>query len=337
MKKHVLIIVLAATLVLTLGLISALAGNRADINSDRAVNATDLATLTNILAGNIDVSNYNLANVVVVAPQGGDFTDPCDAADWVRSQPVNPEKRYVILITPGRYYLNRTLVMPSNTCLKGYGPMETFLIRNSSAATYPFGAAISFTGVDSTVDSIRVNNDKADDTPGNNMAGIFIRNSYARIRNCHVIAIGCSVDTSGIYTMTDSGATIHTSLIVENSNIYGQGETSSTGEAFGLSLNQAQYTEVTNSKIAGYCKNPTSWGTAIYKNNVGLTSTDLIVNHSALYSTSVTSGQNYYFWLNGAAGTTMFEYCQLRGNCNTSTLITRLFCHNGAAVLPNLP
>ena len=67
------------------------AGNRADVNADQAVNAADSAVLANILSGNLDLAGYDLANVVVVAPQGGDFTDPrTRCSGWPASLPPPP-------------------------------------------------------------------------------------------------------------------------------------------------------------------------------------------------------------------------------------------------------
>ena len=130
MKKLTLILCLCLTLPL-------LAGNRADLNGDQAVDALDLALLGNVLTGNLDVANYDLYNVVVVAPQGGDFTDPADAADWVAAQGPNLEDRYVILITPGRYYLARTIQLPRCTSLVGYGPEASQLHYTASVSTPP--------------------------------------------------------------------------------------------------------------------------------------------------------------------------------------------------------
>jgi hypothetical protein len=110
------------------------AGNRADVNADRAVNAADLAVLGNLVAGNLDLGNYDLANVVVVAPQGGDFSSPRDAVDWVAGQSPSSTERFVVLVTPGVYHYSGQFYLPSYTTLCGYGPGNTRLVQDSNYA-----------------------------------------------------------------------------------------------------------------------------------------------------------------------------------------------------------
>jgi hypothetical protein len=106
------------------------AGNRADVNADGVVNAGDLTVLGNLVAGNLDIGNYDLANVVVVAPQGGDFTSPLDAVNWVATQSPSNTKRFLVLVTPGVYHYTGQFMLPSYTTLCGYGPSNTRLIQD---------------------------------------------------------------------------------------------------------------------------------------------------------------------------------------------------------------
>ncbi len=108
------------------------AGNRADVNADGLVNAADLAVLGNVVAGNLDIGNYDLANVVVVAPQGGDFTSPLDAVNWVAAQSPSATKRFLVLVTPGVYHYSGQFKLPSYTTLCGYGPSNTRLIQDGA-------------------------------------------------------------------------------------------------------------------------------------------------------------------------------------------------------------
>lgn len=109
----------------------AMAGNRADVNADQVVNAADTVLLANIVAGNLDAADYNLETVALVAPQGGDFTNPADAADWVTAQSPGPAHRFVILVTPGEYTVNRTIDLPAYTTLQGYGRRATRILGGS--------------------------------------------------------------------------------------------------------------------------------------------------------------------------------------------------------------
>ena len=123
-------------LALLLCLAHALAGNRADVNADQAVNAADTVLLANIVAGNLDVANYDLENVVVVAPQGGDFTSPADAADWIQTQSPGPTHRFVILVTPGEYTIDHAIILTGYTTLQGYGPKASRIVANMGASSY---------------------------------------------------------------------------------------------------------------------------------------------------------------------------------------------------------
>lgn len=118
------------------------ASNRCDINGDQAVNATDQVLLANVLAGNADLGNYNLENVVVVAKRGGDFTDPCAAATWVASQNPTVDKPWVILVTPGKYVITTDLDLPSYTTLRGYGPNATLIVRQNPADNLAYSAVV---------------------------------------------------------------------------------------------------------------------------------------------------------------------------------------------------
>jgi hypothetical protein len=115
MNKHLLSIILLGMMAWAWG------GNRADVNADQAVNSADLAVVANLLSGNLDLANYDLANVVVVAPQGGDFTNPADAAYWVATQSPSSSNRYLIWVAPGDYTSGGSIHVPSYTVLKGAG------------------------------------------------------------------------------------------------------------------------------------------------------------------------------------------------------------------------
>lgn len=130
----------------------ALAGNRADVNADRSVNAADLAILVNLVAGNIDIAGYDLANVVVVAPQGGDFTNPVDASDWVKTQSPSANRRFVILVTPGVYRYWNQFILPSYTTLCGYGPGNTRLVQGSSG----YEGVYAYDNVEVTIANLRI-------------------------------------------------------------------------------------------------------------------------------------------------------------------------------------
>ena len=111
------------------------------------MNATHTVLLANIVAGNLDVGNYNLETVVVVAAQGGDFFSPIDAAEWVAAQGPGLTNRFVILITPGVYVIREDIVLPSYTTLQGYGYLASRIVRASAGSETRAAYCSGATGV----------------------------------------------------------------------------------------------------------------------------------------------------------------------------------------------
>ena len=198
------------SLLAVLSLAMVFPGNKADVNSDQAVNIADSVVLANIVAGNIPLSNYDLANVVVVAPQGGDFTDPADAADWVAAQNPAQTKQFVILITPGYYTITRQLVLPRYTTLQGYGKVSVITAAISSTDESLAATVKCWDGMASIRDLCVYNNGSADNT----MAIAIYGQQYIDIRNCtvwvsHSGASGVPIGVAGSrITIRDSDITI---------------------------------------------------------------------------------------------------------------------------------
>ena len=179
------------------------AGNRADVNADGVVNAADLTLLGNVVAGNLDIGNYDLANVVVVAPQGGDFTSPMDAVNWVATQSPSATKRFLVLVTPGVYHYTGQFMLPSYTTLCGYGPSNTRLIQDGAGyqGVYAFGVIdVSIanlqveaprTGVTAqTSANVRLDHVvvSVDGDVANDLYGIVCRSSNMEVVDCEVRA-----------------------------------------------------------------------------------------------------------------------------------------------------
>ncbi len=74
-----------------------------------------------------------LGNIVTVAKQGGDYTDPVQAlAGITDSGQDNP---YVMIIGPGVYSLSRSLALKPYVSLIGFGPETTVLERRDPAGS----------------------------------------------------------------------------------------------------------------------------------------------------------------------------------------------------------
>jgi len=83
---------------ITMAMLPLRASNRADINGDHSVDGVDQAILSNLLSGNLDLADYDLSNIVVVAGQGGDFTTISSAMSWVDRQNPSETNRFLVYV-----------------------------------------------------------------------------------------------------------------------------------------------------------------------------------------------------------------------------------------------
>lgn len=212
------------------------AGNRADINADQTVDAADLAELSNILAGNLDLANYALERVIVVAETGGDFDDPADAADWVAAQGPTSLTRYVILITPGDYLLNRTLEVPEYTLVKGYGTNVTYLHRHANGVD---GAVVRFSGPTAyqmRIEGLDIHNG-GDGTIGP-VLGVLVEDCRPEIFDCEIGA-QCSTGPYDAIGMRVVRSVETTSVTARACGFRGVSTDNSGGVAIGVELYDA--------------------------------------------------------------------------------------------------
>ena len=230
------------------------AGNRADVNADRAVNAADSVCLANILAGNLDASEFNLENVVVVAPQGGDFTDPADAADWVASQSPSQYNRFVILVTPGQYALTRPVTLPSYTTLRGYGPANTLLYRTGGESAPPYGAVVA---LDDTwygaIEAVQISHYQG----GVNMSAA-IHNSgcfYCELRGCSIRMEQSVSFGAGIFSVGDVDLKIFDTQIMATQQWAPSGTPTGTAGIYMETSAGVSYGVITltNSRVTASC------------------------------------------------------------------------------------
>jgi pectin methylesterase-like acyl-CoA thioesterase len=81
-----------------------------------------------------------LAHIITVAAEGGDFTDPVAAVDSIADADVdNP---YLVMIGPGEYTLIRTLVMKPFVTISGADQEATILTGAISTFSYDAASAV---------------------------------------------------------------------------------------------------------------------------------------------------------------------------------------------------
>jgi hypothetical protein len=87
-----------------------------------------------------DVLPKKPANLIIVAPSGGDFTSPLDALDAITD--ASADKPYLVKIMPGTYELGiATLVMKPYVDIEGSGELTTRLRGNAADAGVVAGAS----------------------------------------------------------------------------------------------------------------------------------------------------------------------------------------------------
>ena len=161
-----------------------MAGNRADINADQKVNAVDLSVLSNLLAGNLDLSNYDIPNVVVVAPTGGDFTNPVDAANYVNTQGFD---KAVIVVSPGFYQIDQPIILGQFTVLLGYGDVSSIRrVINTPITTPQDACTVHMLGTGSAIVNCRVGITLSPDISAENYSGVYVTSNAATLKDVRI-------------------------------------------------------------------------------------------------------------------------------------------------------
>ncbi len=307
----------------------AAAGNRADVNADRAVNAADSVCLANILAGNLDASEFNLENVVVVAPQGGDFTNPADAADWVAAQSPSATHRFVILVAPGGYLLTRAVWLPSYTTLRGYGRKNTVIIRTGGAPSPPFGAIVVLNSTtDSAIEDLSLQKDSGGTT---NTAAVYVLSSTVRIENCDVSLSSSVTFGAAIYSLGTSYIDINGSYIyaggsdapedLDNSvaGVYLEAQGAYHGAQVRLF-----YSEIRTHNMSSTVElHKYAYGVVL---NVDGVDESLLARYSFIWSQARLTSDAFYLYRD-EDGSAWLAYCYLLNCTNFEEGITRIMCN----------
>ena len=306
----------------------AMAGNRADVNADRAVNAADSVCLANILAGNLDASEFNLESVVVVAKQGGDFTDPADAADWVATQSPGQSNRFVILVAPGSYTLTRPITLPSYTTLRGYGPANTVLYRTGGESAPPYGAVVSLSGTwYGAIEGFQLTNAYG----GSNMAAVIYNDGcyYCELRGSSLRMEQSVMFGAGIFSFGPVDLKIFDTQILATQQWASSGTNTTTAGIY-MEADAEDFTAVitlTNSRVTASC---ISGSAGITREAMGAylsvdsTSKQIIGDFSRISGGSGTGEDWYLYRSNSGYGN--FTLCYLGGGTNSTANLSLVGC-----------
>jgi hypothetical protein len=283
------------------------AGNRADINADQVVNSTDMTVLANLMTGNLDIAGYDLANVVVVAPQGGDFTDPAAAANWVATQSPSASNRFLIWVAPGDYSSGGTVYLPSYTTLKGAGW--------NSVLNRPSVVAVSCSDeTEVVIADLRI-----------------ISRCGASLSTCSMVLLrNLMIDASYNSSSFDSrpiSAIDSSDVIVEDCVLNSNGGASSTSAAY-LVFNSNSTIQLRGCTGSVSHARTNTRAIALYMFDPGdAVNPEFRVENCRLTAAAATAGYAYYLRKDTpAVGWTRLFNCILLGTNNTTTQLVRWNC-----------
>ncbi len=317
-------------LILSVGLT---AGNRADINADQAVTSLDAVILSNILAGNMDVANYDLERVVVVAPQGGDFTSPVDAAAWVATQSPSETSPYVILVTPGDYTTYAPVELPDHTTLRGYGPERTRIHRyGGDTASENTNATVLCSGLASaTIENILI--ERSSFGSGKDIA-VYIEDCIrCTLRNVHCQATGIDTNAVALWASGSNDRYAH-SLEIRDSKLEATGFPGTSDRCTAMYLTGNIDSRVVDSDLVAQCltgNSGTPFGIGFFcaGHTLRVYHSRIRVEHPAagsIYAIYVWGGDSYLYGCHVQNGTV--------GVFSGETAPVTLYCHSDTGVWP---
>jgi hypothetical protein len=296
------------------------AGNRADVNADQAVNAADAAVLANILSGNLDAAGYNLANVVVVAPQGGDFTSPLDALLWVAGQAPSAANRFVVLVAPGEYTVPAAMSIPSYTTLRGYDRVNCRIIRSGSFLLQTTG----HTSV--AVQDLSLINEQASGTSGTR--GVFFEDcTNVLVSNVDLLVTeGGSIGALG-FVLSDC-----TGVRLEGVKAVVTALASCTGTAYGI-YDVGADVNVRGCNFFVLHNRASTNAVGLYVENAGGVQPEIRFDDSILKTWTATALFNLYMYKASATyGWTRFFDCELDGTVMGDGQSVRWHCRTEGGV-----
>ncbi len=201
-----------------------------------------------------------LANIITVAKENGDFTDPVTALNAIGSvyPPADSANPYLIVIAAGVYELTEQLVMKPNVSIVGSGPRVTKLTGSISSSGVHLSAALVVTARYSSLRDLSIENAggtdaysigiyNSDDSAISGVSLILSRTNFqygiynfstnSVISNITVNLVN-GIDSYGIYNDQSSPMISNAEVFVSSgSNTYGVYNASSSPMISNVSLN----------------------------------------------------------------------------------------------------
>ncbi len=207
-------------------------------------------------------------NIVTVAKSGGDFTDLQEAINSITD--ASEENPYLIVMAPGVYEIEQTIIMKDYVSITGSGRYETQLVGQIGTSSIETSAIING-AYDVALSNINVMNRGNDQSHTEFSIGIYCDHVYMRLKNVVVevsasshgadfvravanlnhsrLSVGDSflvawgTDSVGLYNSDNSWSRVN------SSKLYGSGGNGSHGVRTGHSATKIINTEITRSPI----------------------------------------------------------------------------------------
>lgn len=172
----------------------------------------------------------NISNIITVAKEGGDFTNPVDAINSISGANVN--NQYLIYIAPGVYNLSTPLILKNFVHVQGAGSKMTEIVGAFWGCVVDGSTHSSFSGhLSSSISGLKIKN-----TGG---AGISyscgIKNIHAEVYDLDIHVFGSSTSNVGIDAVTGLITYKNIEIIIgSNSDSSAMSSTSNIGVFVGM-------------------------------------------------------------------------------------------------------
>jgi hypothetical protein len=145
-----------------------------------------------------------LKNIVTVAKENGDFSNPVTAIDAIGTTlPAATETNpYLVIIAPGIYTLTETLTMKEYVSITGSGQKTTKLIGSISTSGYNASSALVSGANNAAISSITLEN--LGGIGGNYSFALYNSGTSPDISNVSAIAMGGVTQNNGIFNYEGS-------------------------------------------------------------------------------------------------------------------------------------
>ncbi len=218
-------------------------------------------------------TNKKIPNIVTVAKSGGDFTDPIAALESI--QDAWADNPYLVLISPGKYTLNKTLLMKEYVSIIGADKSNTYLIGNIGSGSVEASAALVNGNDSATLSGLTISNFSDKDVTigiyNESASGLFIQDVNVSVSGNNIYGIynklygnttervNISANGNGVVTGIHNLSSNHVMKDIKVKIEWGT-------TAYGIYNDESSYIEMSNIEVEIVTTPTASYG--IYNSNI---------------------------------------------------------------------